>query len=151
MNLAEKEKSINDSFILILSKQCSQMEHGIALNKTVFMNKPIQIIYSRTMLQWGKNLENLSSILCHLPSCSLLTGSISWLNNGFLKSVFFRKKIIRYMAKHQEQFWIVKPPNLFCGMGIRVVNKFLDIPNKKSQLCVQNYIRKQEITCDENT
>jgi len=52
-----------------------------------------------------------------------------------------RKKIIRYMAKHQEQFWIVKPPNLFCGMGIRVVNKFLDIPNKKSLLCVQNYIR----------
>ena len=51
------------------------------------------------------------------------------------------------MAKHQEQFWIVKPPNLFCGMGIRVVNKFLDIPNKKSQLCVQNYIRKKEITC----
>lgn len=50
------------------------------------------------------------------------------------------------MAKHQEQFWIVKPPNLFCGMGIRVVNKFLDIPNKKSQLCVQNYIRKIEIT-----
>ena len=50
------------------------------------------------------------------------------------------------MAKHQEQFWIVKPPNLFCGMGIRVVNKFLDIPNKKSQLCVQNYIRKKEIT-----
>ena len=54
------------------------------------------------------------------------------------------------MAKHQEQFWIVKPPNLFCGMGIRVVNKFLDIPNKKSLLCVQNYIRKQKIICHAN-
>ena len=55
------------------------------------------------------------------------------------------------MAKHQEQFWIVKPPNLFCGMGIRVVNKFLDIPNKKSQLCVQNYIRKKDITWNAKT
>ena len=55
------------------------------------------------------------------------------------------------MAKHQEQFWIVKPPNLFCGMGIRVVNKFLDIPNKKSQLCVQNYIRKTDIALSAKT
>ena len=110
------------------------------------MDKPIQIICGKTMLRWGKNLENLSLILCHSPSCFLLTGSILYSLLFFNRRQYFRKKIIRYMAKHQEQFWIVKPPNLFCGMGIRVVNKFLDIPNKKSQLCVQNYIRKKEIT-----
>ena len=52
-----------------------------------------------------------------------------------------QKKIVSYMKKHPDQFWIIKPPNLFCGMGIRVINKFSDIPNKKSQLCVQSYIK----------
>jgi len=52
-----------------------------------------------------------------------------------------KKKIQRFMAKHPDLFWIVKPPNLFCGMGIRVVDKFQEIPNKKSQLCVQSYIK----------
>ena len=52
-----------------------------------------------------------------------------------------KKKIVSYMKKHPDQFWIIKPPNLFCGMGIRVINKFSDIPNKKSQLCVQSYIK----------
>ena len=118
----------------------------INFKKLLFMDKPVQIICSKTMLRWGKNLENLSLILCHSPSCFLVTGSISYSLLFFNRRQYFRKKIIRYMAKHQEQFWIVKPPNLFCGMGIRVVNKFLDIPNKKSQLCVQNYIRKIEIT-----
>ena len=52
-----------------------------------------------------------------------------------------KKKIKRYMDKHPDQFWIVKPPNLFCGMGIRVINKFHEIPDKKTQLCVQSYIK----------
>ena len=98
--------------------------------------------------KFGKSEFNFMPLTFMLPADRF---NFWVLNNGFLKSVVFRKKIIRYMAKHQEQFWIVKPPNLFCGMGIRVVNKFLDIPNKKSQLCVQNYIRNQEITCDANT
>ena len=52
-----------------------------------------------------------------------------------------KKKISRYMSKHPDSFWIIKPPNLYCGMGIKVVNKFNEIPNKKSQLCVQSYIK----------
>ena len=45
------------------------------------------------------------------------------------------------MKNHPDHFWIIKPPNLFCGMGIRVINNFKEIPNKKSQLCVQSYIK----------
>ena len=52
-----------------------------------------------------------------------------------------RKKIARHMKNHPDHFWIIKPPNLFCGMGIRVINNFKEIPNKKSQLCVQSYIK----------
>ena len=42
------------------------------------------------MLQWGKNLENLSLILCHSPSFFLLTGSISY---SLLTFNFNRKTI----------------------------------------------------------
>ena len=56
-------------------------------------------------------------------------------------SLYYRKKIYRHMKNHPDHFWIIKPPNLFCGMGIRVVNSFKEIPNKKSQLCVQSYIK----------
>jgi len=52
-----------------------------------------------------------------------------------------KKKIAKHMATHKDNFWIVKPPNLFCGMGIKVINNFKDIPNKVSQLCVQSYIK----------
>jgi len=52
-----------------------------------------------------------------------------------------RKKIARHMRNHPDHFWIIKPPNLFCGMGIRVINNLKEIPNKKSQLCVQSYIK----------
>jgi len=52
-----------------------------------------------------------------------------------------RKKLSRYMSRHPDMFWIIKPPNLFCGMGIKVINKISEIPNKKSQLCVQSYIK----------
>ena len=52
-----------------------------------------------------------------------------------------KKKIAKHMAMNQDNFWIIKPPNLFCGMGIKVINTFKDIPNKKSQLCVQSYIK----------
>ena len=52
-----------------------------------------------------------------------------------------KKKISRHMSKHPDSFWIIKPPNLYCGMGIKVINKFNEIPNKKSQLCVQSYIK----------
>ena len=45
------------------------------------------------------------------------------------------------MARNPDSFFIVKPPNLFCGMGIKVINSFNSIPNKKSQLCVQSYIK----------
>ena len=45
------------------------------------------------------------------------------------------------MSRHPDSFFIVKPPNLFCGMGIKVINSFNSIPNKKSQLCVQSYIK----------
>jgi len=52
-----------------------------------------------------------------------------------------KKKIAKHMAMNRDNFWIIKPPNLFCGMGIKVINCFKDIPNKKSQLCVQSYIK----------
>jgi len=52
-----------------------------------------------------------------------------------------KKKIAKQMAMNRDRFWIIKPPNLYCGMGIKVINSFKDIPNKKSQLCVQSYIK----------
>ena len=32
-----------------------------------------------------------------------------------------RKKLSRYMSRHPDMFWIIKPPNLYCGMGIKVI------------------------------
>ena len=54
------------------------------------MDTTLQTICSKIMLQWGKNLENLSLILCHSPSFFLLTGSISY---SLLTFNFNRKTI----------------------------------------------------------
>lgn len=52
-----------------------------------------------------------------------------------------RDQLRRAMRK-KNSFWIVKPPNLFCGMGIKVINNFKDVPVKKGQQCVQRYLKK---------
>merc|ERR1712038_1405594 len=48
----------------------------------------------------------------------------------------------RRMRKVKNSFWIIKPPNLFCGMGIKVINDFKEVPVKKGPLCVQRYLKK---------
>ena len=48
----------------------------------------------------------------------------------------------RAMKKAKNSFWIVKPPNLYCGMGITVINRFKDVPEKKGQMCVQRYLKR---------
>jgi hypothetical protein len=42
---------------------------------------------------------------------------------------------------NQHPLWIIKPPALARGIGIKVVSNFSDIPTKKS-LIVSRYIRK---------
>ena len=41
----------------------------------------------------------------------------------------------------KDSFWIVKPPQLSCGKGIKVVNRFSDVPSTEERLCVQRYIK----------
>lgn len=52
-----------------------------------------------------------------------------------------KKSLKKVMDSNPDKFWIAKPPNLYCGMGIKVVNKFQDIPGKKGCQCVQSYIK----------
>jgi len=52
-----------------------------------------------------------------------------------------RDLLRKAMRRAKNSFWIVKPPNLFCGMGIKVINDFKDVPVKKSQQCVMRYIK----------
>jgi len=53
-----------------------------------------------------------------------------------------RDLLRRAMKRAKNSFWIIKPPNLFCGMGIKVINDFKDVPVKKGPLCVQRYLKK---------
>ena len=53
-----------------------------------------------------------------------------------------RDQLRRKMRKVKNSFWIIKPPNLFCGMGIKVINDFKEVPVKKGPLCVQRYLKK---------
>ena len=53
-----------------------------------------------------------------------------------------RDLLTKKMRRAKKSFWIVKPPNLFCGMGIKVINSFKDVPVKKGQQCVQRYLKK---------
>jgi tubulin polyglutamylase TTLL4 len=53
-----------------------------------------------------------------------------------------KDQLRKVMRRAKGSFWIVKPPNLFCGMGIKVINDFKDVPVKKGQLCVQRYLKK---------
>ena len=53
-----------------------------------------------------------------------------------------RDQLRRKMRKVKKSFWIIKPPNLFCGMGIKVINDFKEVPVKKGPLCVQRYLKK---------
>ena len=53
-----------------------------------------------------------------------------------------RDLLRRAMRRAKNSFWIIKPPNLFCGMGIKVINDFKDVPVKKGPLCVQRYLKR---------
>ena len=53
-----------------------------------------------------------------------------------------RDVLRRAMRRAKNSFWIIKPPNLFCGMGIKVINDFKEVPVKKGPLCVQRYLKK---------
>jgi len=43
---------------------------------------------------------------------------------------------------HLGKPMIIKPPNWFCGIGIKLINNIADIPSKKNKMCVQEYLDK---------
>ena len=64
------------------------------------------------------------------------------------------RKLARAMKKKKGSFWIVKPPQLSCGYGIKIINDILDVPQtdgldyislapgtKAPVICVQRYIK----------
>lgn len=53
-----------------------------------------------------------------------------------------KRKLKKLMKKKTGCFWIVKPPNLYCGIGIRVINSLQALPDKKSRMCVQKYLKE---------
>ena len=43
----------------------------------------------------------------------------------------------------RSSFWILKPPGSSCGIGIKIVNKFEDVPISEEQpYCVQRYNKR---------
>jgi len=50
-----------------------------------------------------------------------------------------REELVQLMEKSAKPM-IVKPPNWFCGIGIKVINKVEDIPIKNNKMVVQEYI-----------
>jgi len=62
---------------------------------------------------------------------------------GFLPRTYIvpedREELEKEM-KASAKAMIVKPPNYYCGIGIKLINKIEDIPNKKNKMVVQEYI-----------
>jgi len=50
-----------------------------------------------------------------------------------------REELEQHMKETKKPL-IVKPPNWFCGIGIKLINKVEDIPCKKNKMVVQEYI-----------
>ena len=48
-------------------------------------------------------------------------------------------ELVKKMQEHGKPM-IIKPPNWFCGIGIKLINKIEDIPSKKNKMVVQDYI-----------
>ena len=44
--------------------------------------------------------------------------------------------------REKGSFWIAKPPNMWCGVGIKVIKDFSEVPAANPLLCVQKYIKQ---------
>ena len=51
-----------------------------------------------------------------------------------------KEELEKVMKQPGAKPLIVKPPNWFCGIGIKLINKVEDIPDKKNKMVVQEYI-----------
>jgi len=63
---------------------------------------------------------------------------------SFMEDTFIlpaeEKLLKEEMEKTPDNFWIVKPPDMSCGQGIRIINDLRNVPETKMPLCVQRYI-----------
>jgi len=50
-----------------------------------------------------------------------------------------KDELITFMRRTKKPM-IMKPPNWFCGIGIKLINKIEDIPSKENKMVVQEYI-----------
>ena len=57
-------------------------------------------------------------------------------------SVFRQTRELRRAMREKDSFWILKPPNMLCGVGIKVICDFKDVPTSRDLLCVQRYIKE---------
>ena len=68
-------------------------------------------------------------------------GPLGW---SFMEDTFIlpaeEKLLKEEMEKNPDNFWIVKPPDMSCGQGIRIINDIRNVPETKMPLCVQRYI-----------
>lgn len=51
------------------------------------------------------------------------------------------RESLKMAMRDEKDFWIVKPPNLSCGEGIKVINKYDNVPATNKKQCVQRYIK----------
>merc|ERR1711892_266507 len=62
---------------------------------------------------------------------------------GFLPKTYIlpedKDELTKVLEKSRKAM-IVKPPNWFCGIGIKLINRIEDIPSKESKMVVQEYI-----------
>ena len=42
--------------------------------------------------------------------------------------------------RQTNKVMIIKPPNYYCGIGIKLINNTADLPNKKNRMVVQEYL-----------
>eukprot|EP00091_Calanus_sinicus_P022916 TRINITY_DN7524_c0_g1_i2.p2 TRINITY_DN7524_c0_g1~~TRINITY_DN7524_c0_g1_i2.p2 ORF type:complete len:134 (-),score=26.46 TRINITY_DN7524_c0_g1_i2:100-501(-) len=62
---------------------------------------------------------------------------------GFLPKTYILpndKDVLVKVLENSRKPMIIKPPNWFCGIGIKLINKIEDIPSKESKMVVQEYI-----------
>ena len=88
---------------------------------------------------WGPNLWGE-----YLPETFILP-RYSHLSIFFLCWTFHpcrQARDLNRAMREKGSFWIVKPPNMWCGMGIKVIKNFSEVQATNSLLCVQRYIKQ---------
>ena len=81
-----------------------------------------------------------------LPSCDICSAKVrDFLDTKILIYILLPCRQVRELRRAMREkgsFWIVKPPNMWCGLGIKVISDNKDVPAASGLMCVQRYIKE---------